>query len=45
MSLSHLRGYLERVQRLLPYIPLVVRIEMHVAFWKAERKANNKNIH
>lgn len=41
MTLGHLRGYPERIQRLLPCIPLVIRIEMHVAFWKAKRKARN----
>lgn len=39
MDLGHLSGCLERIQRLLLYILLIIRIEMHVAFQKAERKA------
>lgn len=38
MSLGQLSSFMERIQKLLLFIPVIIRIEMHVAFWKAERK-------
>lgn len=45
VSLDHHNGNLERILRPFPFSLLIFRIEKHVAFWRAEMRANYKSIH